>query len=371
MSLLNNITERKYQLALFAEKLKEQKLPLLFYGAGHIASQFYNNFGKGVLSDVKIAEIVVSDEHAHKYYNKKFENREIFSMSDMLNKYGLCNIFLAFAIKKEEDKAIKEQLMATGKVANIYSFDMTQRLTETNVGSYYFFIAENEKILSKLYGELQDAVSKDHLVKFIEQSISGDTKYLESIELIEDQYFPEFVKIESDSEIFIDCGAYTGDTINSFIKNLGSKNYKHIYAFEPDSSNYAALVNGQAEQITYINKGVWSKSEILRFRSERGESSGLHPEGDVTIAVESIDNVLNGGKASFIKMDIEGAELEALKGAEKTIRAYKPKLAICVYHTPEDLITIPQYIKHLVPEYKLYLRAHTNFIQELVLYAVF
>ena len=75
-------------------------------------------------------------------------------------------------------------------------------------------------------------------------------------------------------------------------------------------------------------------------------------------------------KVSFIKMDIEGAELPALNGAEKIIQRHKPKLAVCVYHKREDLITIPQYIKSIVPEYKFYLRVHFPYASELVLYGV-
>lgn len=73
---------------------------------------------------------------------------------------------------------------------------------------------------------------------------------------------------------------------------------------------------------------------------------------------------------SFIKMDIEGADLEALKGCQNTIRRYHPKLAISVYHKPEDIIEIPCYIKELVPEYRLYLRHYGNGDTETVLYAL-
>jgi len=79
---------------------------------------------------------------------------------------------------------------------------------------------------------------------------------------------------------------------------------------------------------------------------------------------------LGDEKATFIKMDIEGSELEALKGAQNQIKVNKPKLAICVYHKETDLITIPQFILSLNPDYKLYLRHYGNFSTELVLYAL-
>lgn len=72
----------------------------------------------------------------------------------------------------------------------------------------------------------------------------------------------------------------------------------------------------------------------------------------------------------MIKMDVEGAELESLKGARETILRNRPKLAICIYHKPEDMTEIPLYIKSLVPEYKFFVRHHSNYFAETVLYAI-
>ena len=94
--------------------------------------------------------------------------------------------------------------------------------------------------------------------------------------------------------------------------------------------------------------------------------------GGISINTDSIDNItsdLRGG-VDLIKMDIEGSELKALEGAANTIKKYHPVLAVCVYHKKEDLITIPQYIKSLWPEYRLYLRNYSKYSQELVLYAL-
>jgi len=87
------------------------------------------------------------------------------------------------------------------------------------------------------------------------------------------------------------------------------------------------------------------------------------------VEVDTIDNVLLEEKVTYIKMDVEGAELAAIESARNTIMSYKPKLAICVYHKKEDLITIPKKILSLVPEYKLTLRAHAPMSISLVLYA--
>ena len=118
-----------------------------------------------------------------------------------------------------------------------------------------------------------------------------------------------------------------------------------------------------------IGKGLWSKADVLRFAASEGPSiSAISGTGNTSVEVEAIDNV--SPDATFIKLDVEGAELEALKGAAGTIRRNRPKLAICMYHKPGDLFEIPLFIKSLAPEYRFYLRQHQPVSCELVLYAV-
>ena len=123
------------------------------------------------------------------------------------------------------------------------------------------------------------------------------------------------------------------------------------------------------KNIKIIEKGCWSDKTTLYFSNEGTMGSKISDNGKLQIAVDSIDNVVKD-KVSFIKMDIEGSELEALKGAKNTILKYKPKLAVCVYHKKEDLITIPQYILSLNQNYKLYLRHYGENSCDTVLYAL-
>lgn len=116
--------------------------------------------------------------------------------------------------------------------------------------------------------------------------------------------------------------------------------------------------------------GLWSEKSTLHF-AERGSGSSCITEKETGVSIDtvSLDQCVSD-KVTFIKMDIEGAELEALKGNRKIIQRYRPKLAICIYHKKEDLIDIPMYIKELVPDYKLYVRHYSHGITETVLYAV-
>lgn len=188
-----------------------------------------------------------------------------------------------------------------------------------------------------------------------------------------EQYFsPEIITL-SDKEVFIDGGMYTGDTANVFFALVGN-HYQHYYGFEPDEKNLEAAkknLRGQPD-VTIIPKGLWSAETRLAFSGSLTSSSRLdETDGDSFVEVTGLDIYFyDKAPPTFIKMDIEGAELEALKGAEKIIREYKPKLAVCAYHKPEDLYTLPELIRNYRSDYKFYLRHYTESIYETVLYAV-
>jgi FkbM family methyltransferase len=122
--------------------------------------------------------------------------------------------------------------------------------------------------------------------------------------------------------------------------------------------------------VIFIEKACYSKKSTVCFTSGFTSSAITDKEGGVMIETETIDNVVGNDKATYIKMDIEGAELDALKGSRNTILRCRPKLAVCVYHKEEDLITIPQYILSLHNNYSLYLRHYGTISTEVVLYAV-
>lgn len=190
------------------------------------------------------------------------------------------------------------------------------------------------------------------------------------------QYFIPEVALR-DNEFFIDCGMFDGDTIVDFRKKC--KKYGHILAFEPDKDNIVRYKNRmlEEERTTIIAKGVWKEEGCLFFNNMANASSAFSQTGNSLLEVTSIDKTLEkinmNLPVTFIKMDVEGSELMALYGAEKSIVKYQPKLAICVYHKKEDLISIPQYLKSLEQygvKYKFLLRHHAQRQQETVLYAI-
>jgi FkbM family methyltransferase len=238
------------------------------------------------------------------------------------------------------------------------------------VSLYY---TQNTERVNAIANMLADERSKENylgMIKFRQTCSKKDYPVISN----ETQYFIKELKLSED-EVFIDCGAFIGDTIDNFLKYCPE--YKQIVAFEPDSKNFEKLKKkyGTNPKTTLINAGIYKENGEISFSGHGNADSKIIEASDsnstVNIQVMAIDN-LNLEKVSFIKMDIEGAELEALKGAEKTIAKNKPKLAISIYHSNEDMLDIAEYIHNVFPEYKLYVRQHCYypFITETILYAL-
>lgn len=186
------------------------------------------------------------------------------------------------------------------------------------------------------------------------------------------QYFDKDIMQIGKEEVFVDGGAYRGEDSRQFIEWCEG-NYRKIHIFEPDEKNHAGVLENtgtENDRICLYNKGLWSKRDTLRFRGEHSAASKICEDGESIVEVVSLDETLGGQEATFIKMDIEGCEMEALKGARNTIQNHHPKLAICVYHKPEDIIDIQLYIRELYSGYRFYLRHYSYIFTETVLYAI-
>ena len=152
----------------------------------------------------------------------------------------------------------------------------------------------------------------------------------------------------------------------------GYDNYKRIYVWEPDAANIERLNQNlkKYRDITVLPYGMWNEKGELGFYQDGNGWARIDKKAANKIQVDTIDNQCAGERVTFIKMDIEGSERNALKGAVNIIKRDKPRLAICIYHSPEEIYEIPFWIKATVPEYKLYIRHHCrDSAAETVVYA--
>lgn len=229
-------------------------------------------------------------------------------------------------------------------------------------------IISTTKYQNEVLEQLEKIFSKDKLLPFV---FCEQERYRK-------QYFDDNILNFSENEVFVDGGCYDFGTSAELIKRC---KVKKIYAFEPDEENIKKIEQQikkySGYEIVLIKKGLWNKADMLKFVTTGDMESCVVKENKVTeknqnitrVEVVAMDEVIKE-PVSFIKMDIEGSELRALQGARHLIQNYRPKLAICIYHKPEDMIDIPFYIAKLVPEYKFYIRQYSYGYCETVLYAV-
>ena len=249
--------------------------------------------------------------------------------------------------------------------------------TKQKIGYNGLEVISPEKLIER-YGDAYVVVSTtnyiDEVVEFLSKYFKADRiiPLADSVQIswIKSQYFDQNIIKLQDGEVFVDGGCYDLETSEILMSKCKPDK---IYAFEPDERNFEKIKEKISENnyknVILQGKGLWNKSDSLYFNASGDILSHVSDEGEDRIEVTALDETIDE-KVTFIKMDIEGSELCALEGAKKIIQKYKPKLAICIYHKPEDTIDIPAYILELVPEYRLWIRHYSYSAAETVLYAV-
>lgn len=223
-------------------------------------------------------------------------------------------------------------------------------------------VAYNEEILQELRG---NGIPEDHIF---------NPRDCYERNFCDSQYFDDEIIRPVPHEVFVDGGAYDGATSLRFAKWCGG-DFDRIYAFEADKKNYELCREKTADKIgskmLLFNSGLWDKKTTLRFAAEGSQGSCITEGGDgITIETVSIDEAVGDAPVTFIKLDVEGAELRTLMGAKNTIMRHRPRLAISIYHKPEDVFEIPDHILSLRDDYRLYIRHYQMSSCETILYAV-
>ncbi|NLI75713.1 MAG: FkbM family methyltransferase [Candidatus Riflebacteria bacterium] len=291
-----------------------------------------------------------------------------------LSRYGQ---EVAILITTQHYQEIRSQLAGLG-------LPNTFVVTEYRLLNRDFFrdpanLSSMKSMLGKAIDLFEDSTSKDVFLCLVKNWFDFDITGIGYKGIVSpDQYFPAGIIDLGDQEAFVDVGAFNGDTVFEFIRRSRER-FHSIHAFELDGKNFEemrlalACLDAQVRQrITIHNTGLLDRATEISFETGGPGSTCVIAIGQSEGRGQTVRLVdaLPTEPVTFIKMDIEGAEPLALRGAEAIIRCQKPKLAICVYHKPEHLWEIPLYIKSLVPEYRLFLRHHTPMEYETVCYAI-
>ncbi|MFZ5968964.1 MAG: FkbM family methyltransferase [Bacillota bacterium] len=352
---------------LTLEKLPKLERRLVLYGTGAL--------GKTVLLHLKnlgISPIAICDSNPAKI-GMDFYNYKIMDFKDVLLRFSDFDVLIAIQLYYPD---VKKYLLNYISIDRIHVCMEISGLRSAFLRGYNAFISNknNQSRLNVIYEKLHDDRSRQTMLNVIKGNYTYDLEYFQQV-FTPNQYFNE-ITCSEENEYYIDAGAYNGDTLLQYTKFVDGK-YKKIWAFEPFEDSFIQLERAKKELyhnddcIHLYKSGLYHYSGKIGFNNQVSVSSMRIDDSYEanSIDVVSIDDLI-ASEVSFIKMDIEGSELNALKGAEKTILKYKPKLAICVYHKIDDMLTIPEYIMSLNLPYKYYFRHHDITENETVFYAV-
>lgn len=334
------------------DKIQAESAPVVLYGAGYCLKLFLDLLDE---ANVHVTAIVDKD---FKKWGKAIHKIEINSWEKVKQTYS--NIQIVITTSHFEE--IEKELIEEGFLGNILHLPLNAYYKNSVYG--YTFLKKYEDRFQKVYEQFADDISRKVFINILKHNMSFDDQYFANIEDYEIfGYFGTELFENKENEIIVDGGAFDGDTIREFFSDP-ARTCKNIYAFEPDTDNFEKLcASVESDRIVPIHAGLGKEQAKLSFIMGDGVSSRVDEEGTNQIAIETIDHVLKDEKPTFIKMDIEGAEADALLGAKKIIEKYLPELAISAYHKMRDMFELVELIDELGNgNYDFYLR-HTFYYQ--------
>jgi FkbM family methyltransferase len=350
--------------------MKASGAPVVLFGAGEICWYIVD-----YLRSHGLEPVCICDNNPAKH-GTQLSGLPIYSYAALKDVFGSrSGVYnLVLSVGPMHEAAIRAQLAAAQEENPIWYLRGYEVCGEKLT---YRYVCEHREQFEEAYASLADEFSKEVFVNVLNAKISGDFARYRAVKR-GTQYFDDDVFALSEHEVLVDVGAYRGDTVLEFAKRTRGT-HDGMIALEPDKATLAVLQDTLAKNdivnVEIHNMGAWRKHAFLQFSDGREGSSRVSEADDAVVSaasieVDTIDHVLHGRRASYIVMDIEGAEHNAVLGARETIERWKPRLAVCVYHRREDLFDVLLLLKSFVPGYQFFLRHYTSDQTDTVLYAV-
>ncbi len=326
------------------QRLKNEARPILLWGTGNGADKIVAELEA---YGIAVSGVFASDGFVRERYYKGFR---VLSLADADALFGDFVALFSFGSDRPEVLENIKRVMARH----------TLLAPEVPVAGGEIFNLEyaskNGERLHRVYSLLSDEQSKKVFKNTVLFKLTGDISLLFGCETDKDEVFDSVLNISGCSS-FLDLGAYSGDTVLDFVRRVDS--LSHITAVEPDKKSFLKLCrNTERLGALCVNAAVSESDGEVLFgaKASRGSSIG---EGSPLPAV-TVDNLARDKSFDYIKFDVEGAELSAIRGAEKTIKRDTPKMRIAAYHKSADYFTIPEAVLSINPDYDIYMRHHPS-----------
>ncbi len=271
---------------------------------------------------------------------------------------------------------IKNYILGLGylKVIHITDLRNNKKLFSTQkllISPDVQFIKDNADNIEKVYESLSDNDSKETYLKIMEYLGDNINIAIPALPL-QQQYFAYDTYCKSDNEVFIDCGAFKGEVMDTFLRN-NDFCFSNYFAIEPDPQYIKVLEQKKSkyneDRVRIVHCALSNSTGVVGIQNYGNENSVICSDGGAEVDCNTLDGLLSNIWPTFIKIDVEGFEQRVLAGADFIIRNCKPVLAVAIYHTEKDFWEIPLIIKEKYPFYSLYVRSYMN-IHETILYAV-
>lgn len=335
-------TETLKALTPWQERAANTKKPVVLYGMGSGADKILRQLE---ISGIKCSAVFASDDFAR---GTVFHGYKVSTLSQLEEQYGDMLILLAFGtslpdVMQRIDNISERHELIAPEVSVIGDGAFEKHI-------FFERIAEAEHA----YSLLGDDISRKTFELLTSYKITGDLAFLRKAFSLS----AEGSKLTAvpDNAVYCDLGAYNGDTVTDFV-SICKGHYKKIYAIEPEKKNFQKLIRNtsQLKNIEYINAAAWNSDGELLFSSGSGRQASVSSSGKRVRSV-SLDSVLSGAGADFIKYDVEGADREALDGSKETIRKYSPIICTAAYHRPYDYFDLINHIDSIKRGLRYYLR---------------
>lgn len=352
------------------DELAEGRHRIVIFGAGRLGCKILQG-----LSDSDLDPIAFADNNP-RLWGTVADGLPVFSPQEAADKFSVDATFVV-AIWHPSRSPLMSELLAQLRSmrCRAAAFTLLFWRHPSPFLPYFFWdlpsnLLQQSPDIDAAFELLDDDVSRRSFVAQLKLRLQADFDCL-GTPAPGEQYFPGLFTMTAE-ECFVDCGAFTGDTIQSFVSQTDNA-FRKVIAFEADPSVLPSLetfMSGVGSRALLHKAAVSARNGTVHFLGDGIGGGCVTGAAGVEVPCLRLDDVLAREHVSFIKMDIEGAELQALEGAHRTIRRNRPVLAVCGYHTPDHFWRVPALLKNLAPESSVFLRSHCADGLDAVYYSV-